>query len=293
MIIKLVYNKKRGDSVSCLLRIKETMNEFTSNEKKIADYIIIQFAKLQDLSAQDIAKETQTSNAAIFRFSQKLGYSGFLAMKKELLMEQNIIDTSTTYLPINQQNIRSFIMQVANQNQAQLSDIYQLIEPTVLNEVITLLLSAKRIFLFGVGSSALVCQDFMFNLLRLNMNVFFHEDTRLQLTLINNMTQDDVALAISNSGESKEVFSALKLCQKKNIKTISITQSKTSQLGKASNYVLRMPKHSYELNVGLLNSRLAALCIVDLIYLGIVSQDYDFNQKTLFETKNLLDSIIK
>ncbi len=279
--------------MSCLLRIKETMDDFTSNERKIADYIILNFSNLKDLSAQDIAIESDTSNAAVFRFSQKLGFSGFLAMKKELLLEQSIIDTSPTYLPINESNVRSFISQTANQNQSQLSDIYQLIEPNVLNDVISVLLDSKRIFLFGVGSSALVCQDFMFNLLRLNMNVFFHEDTRLQLTLINNMTQDDVALAISNSGESKEVYSALKLCQKKQIKTISITQSKSSQLGRVSDYVLRMPKHSYELNVGLLNSRLAALCIVDLIFLGIVSQNYDHNQKILFETKNLLDSVIK
>ena len=58
---------------------------FSSTEQVIADYILKNFREVANLSTRQLAKETFTSSAAIVRFSQKLGFSGYAEFKTKFL----------------------------------------------------------------------------------------------------------------------------------------------------------------------------------------------------------------
>ena len=59
----------------------------TEQEKRIALYMIKQEERIKDMSVRDIAHEIYVAPSSIMRFSQKLGYSGFIAFKEAYLHE--------------------------------------------------------------------------------------------------------------------------------------------------------------------------------------------------------------
>lgn len=68
--------------MNAYLRIEEYKDSYTTTEKLIADYIL-QNDILQD-SAQVLGEKTNTSAAAIIRFSKKIGFKGFSDLKMNL-----------------------------------------------------------------------------------------------------------------------------------------------------------------------------------------------------------------
>ncbi len=66
--------------MNAYLRIKEYNDSYTATEKLIAEYIL-ENDILQD-SAQALGEKTNTSAAAIIRFSKKIGFKGFSDLRK-------------------------------------------------------------------------------------------------------------------------------------------------------------------------------------------------------------------
>ena len=67
-----------------LLVIRQNYSNFTPVEKKNADYIFEVEEQILGKSAQEVAKDLETSTAALVRFSRKLGYAGFSQLKLKL-----------------------------------------------------------------------------------------------------------------------------------------------------------------------------------------------------------------
>ena len=53
----------------------------------IATYLLANFRKLAGMSTRQLGKNTYTNSAAIVRFSQKLGFSGYTEFRVQFLAE--------------------------------------------------------------------------------------------------------------------------------------------------------------------------------------------------------------
>ena len=63
-------------------------NKYTETEKEVIDYLMNHLDLLEELSINDLAKKTYTSNATIIRLCRKTGYSGYKALKVDLIKER-------------------------------------------------------------------------------------------------------------------------------------------------------------------------------------------------------------
>ncbi|MCK9547554.1 MAG: MurR/RpiR family transcriptional regulator [Sphaerochaeta sp.] len=75
-------NKLNGDIFS---RIRSCYHALSATNKKIADFVSSNYDEVVFISASDLAQQLKTSEAAIVRFSQALGYTGFPDLKRELV----------------------------------------------------------------------------------------------------------------------------------------------------------------------------------------------------------------
>ena len=66
----------------------------------------------------------------------------------------------------------------------------------------------KYVYLFGVGGSAIVCDDFIHKLMRIGKPSNYCPDIHLQKTFIPAMTQEDLAIFVSYCGKTKGIVSA-------------------------------------------------------------------------------------
>ena len=99
------------------------------------------------------------------------------------------------------------------------------------------------------------------------------------------ITEDDVVVAISNSGESRELIDILNYCKRFGIKLIAITKNAESSLGKAGDVVLELPNNGEACPLGLAptSSTTATLVLGDILTVGMIERKgfskEDFNDR--------------
>lgn len=70
--------------MSSLLRIRQIYSTLAQNDRKLADFLLINPEQARHLSSQKLAQQTGVSQSAVVKFAQKLGYKGFPALKLAL-----------------------------------------------------------------------------------------------------------------------------------------------------------------------------------------------------------------
>ena len=277
--------------MSCIYKIKEGMGSFTGTEEKLADYILNNKNEVVMLSAQEFADRVETSAAAVIRFSKKVGYKGFTELKVELAKDNSEPNQYFDEVIKEDDDVKALVDKTLNLNYQTVQKTYKLINYSNLEQAIECLIRCKNIYLFGVGTSGIVCNDFQQKLSRINRNVIHHTDTHIQLASAVHINKDDVAIAISYSGNTKEINEAMFYAKEVGAKTIAITQFSNSPLAKTSELVLHIPSEEKELRIGAISSRMASLILTDLLYLGIAKQDIARTKKQIVKTREIIEKI--
>ena len=108
-------------------------------------------------------------------------------------------------------------------------------------EFVDLILSSKKIFVYGVGRSGLVGQSFAVRLVQLGMDVHFVGDMATPI-----VEKGDLVILISNTGETMSVVQTANIVGRIGAKIISVTSSVHSKLGSASDVVLEITQDKDE-----------------------------------------------
>ncbi len=278
--------------MSCLFKIKEAGALFTSTEQRIAEYILQNPEKVVEGSAQELARESDTSPAAWIRFSKKLGYKGLPALKMDLAKDDKENDDLYHVLIEEKDSIETMVRKVQKISRNTLEQTYKLLNTDELNAAIQYLLQASNIYLVGIGGSGVVCTDMMQKLTRLHRSVIYHEDAHVLLARIAHITPEDVLVAISYSGETNLVNAAVKYAKNNGTPVIAITQYNVrSTLAKEADVKLYMPLEEKELRLGAILSRNASLVLTDLIYYGIAKENVEQTKQDLVKTRELLHEV--
>ncbi len=95
------------------------------------------------------------------------------------------------------------------------------------------ILSAKRVFIFGVGRSGLVGQTFAIRLVQLGLQVSFVGDMTTPI-----LKKDDLLILVSNTGKTMSVVTTAKIARRLGTHVISITSNLEDGLVKTSDDVI-------------------------------------------------------
>ena len=278
--------------MSCIFRIKEAQESMTSTENKISQYIIENKDKVIHWSAQKLADEIETSPAALIRFSKKVGYKGFTAMKMDLALDSHDEIEDFDSLINEEDPIEVMVKKEKYANEKTIHETYELIDYVQLEVVIDILSRAKRIYLLGVAGNGIVCLDFMHKLTRINKDVIYHEDAHILLARMSHIEKEDAVVAISYGGNTKDVNVGVRYAKEKGAKVIAITQMNLkTPLSKLADFSLHIPIEEKEVRLGAISSRNAALVLTDLIYFGIARQDSQDTKHKLVQSLDIIQGI--
>jgi 6-phospho-3-hexuloisomerase len=107
------------------------------------------------------------------------------------------------------------------------------IDEDVVTEFMEILTSSENVFVMGAGRSGLVAKAFAMRLVHLGINAYVVGET-----ISPAIYEDDCILAISGSGETKTIVSAVVTAKNRGSKALSLTSYPESSLGKISDVVL-------------------------------------------------------
>lgn len=142
-----------------------------------------------------------------------------------------------------------------------------------------------RIIITGMGKSGHIGKKIAASLASTGTPSFFVHPAEASHGDLGMITEDDVVVAISNSGESKELVDILNYCKRFGIKLIAITKNPESSLGKAGDIVLQLPNNGEACPLGLAptSSTTATLVLGDILTAGLIERKgftkADFNAR--------------
>lgn len=157
---------------------------------------------------------------------------------------------------------------------------------STLTDALNLMQSASgRVILTGMGKSGHIAKKIAASLASTGTPSFFVHPAEASHGDLGMITADDVIIAISNSGESKELADILNYSKRFGIKLIAITKNPESSLGKAGDVVLKLPNNGEACPLGLAptSSTTATLVLGDILTVAMIERNgfskEQFNQR--------------
>lgn len=142
-----------------------------------------------------------------------------------------------------------------------------------LTKALDLLQSTKgRVIVTGMGKSGHIGNKIAATMASTGTPAFFLHPSEASHGDLGMITGGDVVLAISNSGESKELSDILVYCRRFAIPLIAITKNPESSLGRNSDLVLLLPSNQEACPLGLapMSSTTATLVMGDILAAGLM-----------------------
>jgi DNA-binding MurR/RpiR family transcriptional regulator len=157
-----------------------------------------------------------------------------------------------------------------------------------MQKAVHVLRAAKRIEIYGVGSSASVAEDVQYRMLRIGLEAKVVTDSHIQAISASRTSPDVAVLTISHTGATHETVVATKLAKAAGAQTIAITNYGRSPLQAHTDIVLFTMARETRFRTEAMTSRIAQLCVVDALIAALAMADYETSVAALQSTSDVL-----
>ncbi|UOQ44014.1 MurR/RpiR family transcriptional regulator [Halobacillus salinarum] len=260
-----------------LYKVRESFSTVKPAEKVVADYILHHPENVVSMSIQQVAAESFSSPSAVLRFCKTLGFGGFKDFKLKLAGDLSILnmhDMDKHELKPGD-SLTNIMTVVTNNNIQSLTESLQLLDIEQLTKAFHYLVNAKKIDLYGVGSSYLIASDAVQKFMRINKPCTAYSDFHMQRVSAVNLEAEDVAVAISYSGATKQVIECIQIAKSQGAKVIAVTKYADTELSSLADAVLFVAANEDDFRSAAMSSRMATLNVIDILYTACAHEEYD------------------
>ncbi|AJY42495.1 MurR/RpiR family transcriptional regulator [Burkholderia humptydooensis] len=251
-----------------LPRIEAIRAQLRPSERKLADFVLAAPREVLDLSMTELAARAGASQPTIARFCQALGCSGFREFK--IRLAQSVAPgVASVYRDVEpDERAPGIIGKVFDRTIGALIEVRNSLSATSVADAIELLTRASRIEFYGAGGSGIAAQDIQHKFFRLGVPSVAYSDPHTFSMSAALLGANDVVVAISNTGRTRDIVDAARAALACGAKVISITHSHSplaqlSTVSLASNVAEETDVFSP------MTSRMSHLAIGDILAVGV------------------------
>lgn len=222
------------------------------------------------MAINQLSDELGLADSTVFRFCQKIGFSGFQAFKIALAAEVvNPIQDIHERIEVGD-SIKTVTEKVLRSNMKALEDTLSIFSPDSMEKAVDLICHAHTIGLFGNGGSGIVALDGYHKLLRIGLNTFANLDSHMQIMSAAQLGPKDAAVLISHSGSTKDILDVLHILKDRKVPIIGVTNFAKSPLSKEADVTLYTVSEETDFRSEALSSRIAQLSLIDALYTNVM-----------------------
>lgn len=254
--------------------IEAVYESLTPSEREIADYFMSELGEEEDLSSKAVSTKVHVSEASLTRFAKKCGFSGYREFIFDFQSKQVVATT--------QYQSRHLKRVLVDYNKI-LDKSYSLIEVEQIERLATKLSTAKRVYIYGKGSSGLAAQEMKNRFMRMGLPIEAITDD--DVMLVNHILVDPetVVIGFTISAETPVVLTALRQASQKGAYTVVFTTRLNIEQENFSD-VIAVAKVK-NLNFGnRISPQLPLLIVTDIIYDYFMELDNSHKDLTFKET---------
>ncbi len=252
----------------CCLKLQSIYISLNKSEKRIADILMNGTLAVPATTIKNLAAEAECSEATVVRFAKKLGYDGYLDMRRKFADYINnppVLQYDDMKL---EDPVESIIKKVYETTVQSLEDTYNFLELDKINNAAEIIAGANKILVAGVGDGAVTADAAYHKFVRIGLQCFTSTDIDMQLILCSQMNPDtDVLIIISHSGLTKSLLNLAKAAKKYRIPMIVITNYETSPLALEADIILQGYSFTTDTNGEVISKRITQFFIIEILYI--------------------------
>ena len=259
-----------------LERIDAEFHHLSKQQKEIATYIRENYDKVAFMNALKLGQQVGASEATVVRFASRLGYDGYPGMKKAMqeLIRNRL--TAVQRIEVTRENMGSqdILTSVLNADMHKLRQTLEKVDMDAFAQTVEAMHKARRIYILGLRSSAIL-SSFMGFCLNLTFdNVRIVNDTYVSEVFeqVINITDQDVLFAMSFPRYSRRTVKTMDYARSRGAKIIALTDSERSPIAGVADVCLYAKSDM----VSFLDSLVAPLSVINAILVALSFKDERF-----------------
>ncbi|BDH44902.1 transcriptional regulator [Salmonella enterica subsp. enterica serovar Choleraesuis] len=263
--------------MNCLTRIRQRYQTLAQSDRKLADFILTNPEQTRYLSSQQLADDAGISQSSVVKFAQKLGYKGFPALKMAigdaLASNTNAHSVAVHNEILGDDPIRLVGEKLIKENIAAMHATLDINPEEKLLAGVNLLRQARRVLVVGIGASGLVARNFSWKLIKIGIQATAEQDMHALLVAAQSLGPEDLLLAISYTGERREIIMAAQEALNTGAQVMAITGFNPNPLQQLANLCLYTLAEEQATRSAAISSTSAQMMLTDLMFMSLVQQD--------------------
>ena len=250
-----------------LSQIRNSYGELRPAERRVADAVLADVTFSVDASNAEIARRADVSEPTVTRFCRAIGCDGVRDFKLKLAQSVVVGRLYLAPLPPSEpgEDGSPLWNVVFGEARKALSLVERSIDPGDVMRAAELVAGAHQVLVFGLGgSSTALAQETQNRLFRYGVVVSAHCDPYVMKMTASTLKPNDVVIAISSTGRTREVVDAVALARHYRAKAIAITAPDTD-LAAEADVALTVDVPEFADPLKPTASRYAFLAIIDLV----------------------------
>jgi len=275
-----------------LVRLRALRPSLSPAEERVAEQVLADPRGTAAMTISELATVATTSETTVLRFSKRLGLTGYpslrLALAEESARPRALASSQTDISAAD--SIDDVIHKIALADASAVEETAQQLDRYALEQTAKLIASAVRVDVYGYGASALVAADLQQKLHRIGCLAFAWSDPHLALTSAALLGSRDIAIGISHSGTTSETIESIVTAKANGAHTVAITNFPMSPLAQTTDLVLTTAARETALRSGATASRIAALTVVDCLYIVVAQRNLRSTRMAVKSTRDAVSS---
>ncbi|MEG0291163.1 MAG: MurR/RpiR family transcriptional regulator [Anaerovoracaceae bacterium] len=251
-------------------KIINNWDRFSIKEKRVAKFVVDNYEQITAMSSQELALKAEVSDTTVIRFSQSIGYKGYLTfkkdLKKEVLSKKSPYEVLKTMEKTNDVVVEKYKSTILNDS----NDFLGKLDLHIVDEVVEEILSARKVYVVGAGSDRSVAM-YLYNYLPLVGidTVAIMEEGVAMRALSMEITKDDLVIMSSFPTIRTSEEWIAEYCKNIGTKLIALTDSQVTAKILNAKYFIKTGRSEN----AFFNSCILSMMVCEIILLKITERN--------------------
>ncbi len=256
------------ESPNLIRRISDNQSKLRKSEAKVASFVLENANDVINMRIVDLAARSEVSEPTVIRFCRAIGYNGFQAFKLQLAQQLGLGGVYTQFSVDDTDTVTDLRNKVFDTTVGSLITVRDELDPIVMEQAINTISKAKRVEFYGFGASGSVAADAQHKFFRLQLSTSAYTDPHIQHMSAISLGNEDVVVAISQSGQTRALLQSVRLAREAGATVIGLAPMNTPLSQQCSIPIYVNMKEDYQAFAPV-SSRIAHLVVIDVLATGV------------------------
>lgn len=225
---------------SPLLSRLNASGDLSPSQARIAECLRANLNEAALWGVEDLAAESHTCVATVVRFAKRLGYSGYLEMRKGLVHSAKRRYQRGDQLLEAPSKAAETLVEVARRDIHNIEQVVQAVDEELLQKAVKMLRNSRFRLVLGDGVSALMARQLAYLLVNTGLPTLEGSPADFA-SQVGNLGSKDLLIAISIAPYTRETIDAAAYAKKRDVPVLVFTDTLHSSFAKAATLALPIP----------------------------------------------------